>query len=1333
MIEHLEVLDNLIVGRVTPHIYAFSTNTVPNYLKVGDTYRPVSTRLHEWRLYFPDLTKDFEDKASVTEDVYFRDFAVHQFLEQDLNKARLLPGDIEEGIYYSKEFFRETKPEEVKQAIQDITASYEKNSGKYAFYDASRRLPEEYHYERGAAWELRPNQDAAVKAFQKAVQAGRHKLLMYAVMRFGKSFTSLCCALAMEAKLVLVVSAKADVAEEWKKTVESAGNFKDYIFVDSRALSANERVLEETLETGKRAVIFLTLQDLQGNTIKEKHQEIFEHQLDLVIVDETHFGARAASYGKVLADVDYEADDDAESLDDADEVLKQLHAKVQLHLSGTPYRILMGSEFEPQDIIAFVQFTDIVNEQKAWDAAHLADDDINEWDNPYFGFPEMIRFAFHPNESSRKKMEELQKQGVSAAMSALFKPLSTKKDIKTHAHKKFRFEREITELLRVIDGTQEDENLLGFLDYDKLKDGKMCRHLVMVLPYRASCDAMEALIDKYRDEFKNLGNYRIINISGVEGSKNYKRPSDVKRIIRECEAEDQKTLTLTVNRMLTGSTVEQWDTMLYFKDTASPQEYDQSIFRLQNQYTRELRDEDGHVIKENLKPQTLLVDFDPARLFRMQEQKALIYNANVEKVGNAKLKARIEEELRISPVVLLNQGKIHQIEATDILEVISAYHNNRSVNDEVVEIPVDMGLLDDPRFKALIERQGEFGSKQGMTLSPASGEGDYLDIPDAPVDGNAQTPVPDSDGDEPADETTPPISNTDEDKEEQKLAKKIQTFYQRILFYAFLTPVQVNSVQDILDTLDDASNPRIAANLSINRDMLEALLERMNPFMLSKLDYKVQNISTLAHDESLSPVERATTSLAKFNRMSDSEVITPAKVSHDMVGLLPEDGIRTIMAGCQKFLDMGGKAGEYPLALFRRLTEKLGYTLKEVKDRIYSIPTSSIAYEFTRRFYETLGLNTQNIARGFNAYDLLKIKDEKGEMDYEKAASMLQQSKPFETITLAEAKEEGADTVEFGAVVGNPPYQERDGGYGSSSMPVYHHFVQIAKASQPRLLSLIIPARWYIGGRGLESFRKSMLVDDHISKLFDYPHDKDVFPSVDVAGGICYFLRDILYKGNCTVVGYNNGRISTSKRSLDEFPTFVRDNKAVGIVRKVLSKHTGSFMDKVVYPSRPFGLRTYYKPKDKGIPCQFIQKIGLRFADPSDVKDDSKILHKWKFLVPKAPIAGQTDFTKQVRFYYKGNTFIAEPGCCCTESFLVAYAADTKEEIKCFESYLFTRVVRFLLLQSVISQDVVADKWKFIPHLGRYTEEYTDDKLMKAWSLTDEEMDYIKERIKEVE
>lgn len=1343
MIDNLEVLEHLIVGRVTPHIYAFSTNTVPNYLKVGDTYRPVSTRLHEWRLYFPDLTKNFEDKASVAEDVYFRDFAVHQFLEQELKKVRLLPEDIEEGIYYSKEFFRETKPEDVKKAIKDITCSYEQNNGKYAFYDASRRLPEEYHYERGASWALRPNQEAAVEAFQKAIQAGRHKLLMYAVMRFGKSFTSLCCALAMEAKLVLVVSAKADVAEEWKKTVESAGNFKDYVFVDSRALSANERILEETLENGKRAVIFLTLQDLQGNAIKEKHQEIFEHRLDLVIVDETHFGARAASYGKVLADVDHEDDDDAVSLDDADEVLKQLHAKIQLHLSGTPYRILMGSEFEPKDIIAFVQFTDIVNEQKAWDAAHLADDETNEWDNPYFGFPEMIRFAFHPNESSRKKMEELQKQGVSAAMSALFKPLSTKKDIKTNAHKKFRFEQEITELLRVIDGTKEDENLLGFLDYDKLKEGKMCRHLVMVLPYRASCDAMEALIDKHKDEFKNLGNYRIINISGVDGSKNYKRPSDVKRLIRECESEDQKTLTLTVNRMLTGSTVEQWDTMLYFKDTASPQEYDQSIFRLQNQYTRELRDEEGHVIKENLKPQTLLVDFDPARLFRMQEQKALIYNANVEKGGNAKLKARIEEELRISPVVLLNHGKIHQIEATDILEVISAYHNNRSVNDEVIEIPVDMGLLDDPRFKALIERQGEFGSKQGMTLSPASGEGDYLDVPDVPVDGNAQPPVPDSDGDEQEDETMPPTPNTDEDKEEQKLAKKIQTFYQRILFYAFLTPVQVNSVQDILDTLDDGPNPRIADNLSINRATLEALLERMNPFMLSKLDYKVQNISTLAHDESLSPVERATTSLAKFNRMSDSEVITPAKVSHDMVALLPENGIRSIMSGKQNFLDMGGKAGEYPLALFRRLTEELGYTLEEVKNRIYSVPTSSIAYEFTRHFYETLGLNTQNIARGFNAYDLLKIKDEKGEMDYEKAAMLLQQMKPFETITLTEALEKGADAVEFGAVVGNPPYQESQ--QDTSDKQIYPYFMDISYLIAP-FVCLITPARFlFNAGKTPKQWNQERLNDPYFQVALYEVKSNRIFPEQDIKGGLAVTIRDTNRKAGAI------GQFIAIPE-LHSILKRVKDDKFVSIIDQVHLQL--KFNLPKLYLDHPeykqligskgkerrlttnilFTLDVFHdnqRPGDVGVMgLDKTMKRIQKFINAKYVEDQGD-LYKWKVILPKSNGTGAIGEVLST-------PLIGEPLIGETQSFISIGAFDTESEALACLKYIKSKFARTMLGTRKVTQDNNKPTWVNVPiqDFSEFSDidwsqsiPEIDQQLYIKYHLSEDEVDFIETHV----
>ena len=738
-IEAMDVLDRIIIGRVDPYIYAFTTNTVPNYLKVGDTYRPVSQRLNEWRAFFPDLEKQYENKAVIDEETYFRDYAIHQYLENDLNKKRLKSEDLEDGIYYSREFFKGAETGDIDSAIEDIKESYQANSSKYEYYSSKNRLPQIFHYQRGEQWTLRPNQADAVKAFVNAVNNGRKNLLMYAVMRFGKSFTSLCCALEISADIVLVVSAKADVKDEWKKTVEGAGNFSEYMFLEAYDLASNENAIKASREENKKVVIFLTLQDLQGDAIKDKHKELFKEQIDLLIIDETHFGARAESFGKILENAGYEKSDrsNINKLDDenidvniAEEELKQINARIRLHLSGTPYRILMGSEFEKDDIISFVQFSDIVKEQEEWDKNNLNKDDINEWDNPYYGFPQMVRFAFNPNKSSREKMEALKRSGVTFAFSKLFEPASIKKDTKNNGHKKFINETEILDLLQVIDGSKEDENLLGFLDYDKIKEGRMCRHMVMVLPYCASCDAMEELLSKRKDAFKNLDEYEIINISGVDAGRIYKKPSDIKNKIKECEDSNKKTITLTVNRMLTGSTVEQWDTMLYFKDTSSPQEYDQSIFRLQNQYIRTLSSEKGF-IKENLKPQTLLVDFDPDRLFRMQEQKSLIYNVNTEENGNSKLKERIVEELRISPVIMMNHNKIKEVDATNILEAISEYNNQRSVSDEVLDIPVDLSILNDETIRKAIEQQAEFNSKQGLTIDPNQGEGDELDINEA--------------------------------------------------------------------------------------------------------------------------------------------------------------------------------------------------------------------------------------------------------------------------------------------------------------------------------------------------------------------------------------------------------------------------------------------------------------------------------------------------------------------------------------------------------------------------------------------------------------------------
>ncbi len=416
----------------------------------------------------------------------------------------------------------------------------------------------------------------------------------------------------------------------------------------------NHRLISDAKRNHQKLVVCLTLQDLSSPKIKERHKQLFKNAIDLLIVDETHFGARAEHYGSVLAKpsnkkiLKQEKKHNDESVEDLLEQTKQLKAKVQLHLSGTPYRILMGSEFTEDDIISYCQFTDIIKASQEWDAQNL--DEKEEWENPYFGFPQMVRFAFHLNSSSLQKLEELKEAGITTAFQELFRPLSIQKNT-DGGHKQFRHEKEVLDLLQVIDGSKEDENVMGFLDNERIKQGKLCRHVVMVLPFRASCDAMEVLIRQNQGVFKNLAEYKILNITGVEDEKTYRNLSDVKKEIADCEANGIKTLTLTVQRMLTGSTVPEWDTMLYLKDTASPQEYDQAIFRLQNPYVATYMDEDGRVVKRNMKPQTLLVDFDPDRMFFLQELRAHIYDINTDANGNSNLLERIKRELEVSPIV----------------------------------------------------------------------------------------------------------------------------------------------------------------------------------------------------------------------------------------------------------------------------------------------------------------------------------------------------------------------------------------------------------------------------------------------------------------------------------------------------------------------------------------------------------------------------------------------------------------------------------------------------------------------------------------------------------
>lgn len=1302
-----DILDKYIVGRVEPHIYAFTTNTVPNYLKVGDTYRPVNARLAEWKEYFPNLVHEptWEWLAKTENGKYFRDFAVHYYLEVIRGFHRLQKSDVENLPYYSREFFEKAKPEDVDKAILDIE-TYAKRideTRNYQFYSEDR-LPEETHYARTESYKPRPNQKETIKKFIEARKAGHKHLLMYAVMRFGKSFTSMCCAKEMEAKIVLVVSAKADVRNEWKQTVESHIYFEKYDFLDSISLQGSSNAIADRLEKDKCVVIFLTLQDLMGEGIKEKHKELFKNTIDLLVVDETHFGARAEEYGRILrnakqlsdAQIRKEYTNSGEvSFDDLEQGLskiKELNIDTSLHLSGTPYRILMGSEFKPEDIIAFYQFSDIIDDKEQYDHEHINEDDYKEWSNPYYGFPQMIRFAFNPNESSRQLIENLKKEGKSAQLNELFRPQSITKDTANSKHKYFVHEKEVMELLSVIDGSAEDENLLGFLNYEKLKEGKMCRHMVFVMPFCASCDAMEQLLKDHKDEFINLNEYEIVNISGLENA--YSTTDAIKAKISLIEQDERKSISLTVNRMLTGSTVREWDTMLFLKDVSSPQEYDQAIFRLQNQYVKCYKEEGGDTIKYNMKPQTLLVDFDPDRMFFMQEQKSMIYNVNTNDRGNDELEERLEREIEISPIIVVNKGKIAEVTPTDIIDAVRNYSANKTVMEEATTIPTDSEILNDPSLWDFIKDMEPIDNKNGLNIKPYSGEGDdYTEPKDESDDNNPNRSLS-------IEKNTSSQPSGSDVVEDEMREKRLASFFARILFFALLTKDKVKTLQQIISAIkNNDDNKRIAHNVGLSFEKLCYIQRYINPFVLSNLDYKINNINELLYDETYTLVERVERALQKFGRLSNSEIVTPSDVADRMVSLLP----REKFGKNSKFLDIASKQGEFACALYKRFGE-------EIKDNIYAVPTSNLTYEFTRKVFELLGIPVKNIFNEFNSYDLIRE-------DKETYIKILLEMK-------------------FDAIVGNPPYQMSDGGgmqtesSSGSSMPLYQKFVSQSKKLNPKYISMIIPSKWFSGGRGLDDFREEMLRDRRIVKIVDYSDSRDCFPKVDVAGGVCYMLWCRTHNGQCVVVNKERNKTYQSDRYLDEFPVFVRHAIAVSIIKKMLSRGE-QMMNSVVYSSKPFGFRSFEKGRKykKSLDVELLGSGGITYVKRDEVTKNADLIDKYKVIMSKssAEHAGQTD--NQGRKRIVSRIEILSPNQICSETYLLLSTFDSKEEAQHLVAYVKTRFFRFLLSTILLTQNIAKDKYMFVPSQD-FSKAWTDAELYVKYGLTDEEITFIESMIK---
>lgn len=451
-----------------------------------------------------------------------------------------------------------------------------------------------------------------------------------------------------------------------------------------------------------------------------------------------------------------------------------------------------------------------------------------------------------------------------------------------------------------------------------------------------------------------------------------------------------------------------------------------------------------------------------------------------------------------------------------------------------------------------------------------------------------------------------------------------------------------------------------------------------------------------------------------------------------------------------KILEINSKTGLYPLyvtySLFRRRLEE--YIKAEcIEKETVSVQEEQVVWDDIVENNMYVICNTP-MAKGITHRTLFGFRqvDQKANI---KNVQLIERASKDQEGLVKELKSVGfwkgnlsKQEMKFNAVVGNPPYQIMDGGgTGSSATPIYNKFVDLAKLLNPNNVSMIIPAKWYTGGKGLDEFRANMLNDKQLIKLFDYEDSRDCFPTVDIAGGVCYFLWNKGSDNKCVVTSILGSFRNESTRYLNEHDTFIRNQKVLDIINKVKSQTFTGFLSQTVYSRKPFGIRSFQRgfPAKPGRNISLFGSDGITYMEEKDVPQNKEIVDKWKVIMSKASAehAGQTDANGRKRIVSRLE--VLPPYTICTESYLLLDIFDNEEEAQNLKKYIRTCFTRFLLASILITQNIVRDKFKFVP-IQNYKNNSDidwsqsipdiDRQLYTKYNLSDDEIAFIEKMIK---
>lgn len=1262
------------------------------------------------QLLYTELTASYS-KGKITQ---FNDKQVHEVLERSGIKRK--------KIGSATEWF-ECGLAEVKEAIK---AAKEGRSSINLIDTEKKQQPIIF----------RPEQLQAIKE-TKSRFATNNQFLWNAKMRFGKTLTALQVVKEMGYEKTLIITHRPVVDKGW---------FEDFgkIFFDTPNYRYGSRNNGETFESlmflnkseGVHFVYFASMQDLRGSDRVggnfDKNNEIFSTDWDLLIIDEAHEGTKTALGQAVIHEI--------------------FHDKTKmLQLSGTPFNLF--DDYKEEEIYTW----DYVMEQRAkqdWEKTHWAEH------NPYAGLPKLNIYTFDLSLELKKYQDN-----EHAFNFAEFFRVNEETG-------KFKHDQDVDAFLNLL-----ASNSAKNYPYSKLEWRQNLRHSLWTVP---SVAAAAALSTKLRNH-PVLGQFRIVNVAGQGDTDADYESDNALEMVEEAigpNPEETMTITLSRGRLTTGVTVPAWTAvfMLHGSFSTAASSYMQTIFRAQS----------PAVINGKMKEECFVFDFAPDRTLKVLAETAKVSA----KAGKAKSndKVILGEFLNFCPVISFHGAQMAPINVDHMMQQLKRVYVDRVVrngfedvylyNDRLlqldhVELEKFANLRDIIGQTKAMKRPDEVDvNKQGFTNE------EYEEIERLKKKPRAQLTAEDLEK----------LKEVEEKKKQRNTAisilRGISIRMPMILFGADITNEKAEiTLENFTDLVDDQSWEEFMPK-GVTKDLFKEFIPYYDEDIFAASGLRIRHLAREADEMDVEErIERITTIFTSFRNPDKETVLTPWRVVNmqlaDTLGgwcFYDQDYNERLMAprrvdkgqvtkdvfhSQSKVLEINSKSGLYPLyvvySIYREIIdrEQMSFMITDtavadrvahhhkvwdrvLRDNIFVICKTPMAKSITIRTLAGFREGVKVNARYFE--DLINQITSKKEKFVKQVTSGFYWN-------LKESQ-----NMKFTAIVGNPPYQLTDGSgaAGDAAMPIYNRFVDIAKEIKPNYISMIMPSKWMIGGRGLQQFRKDMTEDKHIEKMFDYENDREIFPTTHIDGGLCYILWNKEYSGKVQYAykPTDGGQLVYERDLKNDTSSFiVRDFRRQGIIKKVTIK--GAF-SKLVSSTKPFGIRKdlFNMPERypqanlseepfgnsikiygvKGIKGGAKRKIG--YITRETAQSNISWIDKYKLFFTTSYSTGAIDFP---------DIIVAKPGEICTETFIVIGPFDTEtEQLNCFK-YTKTNIFKLLLFFGKGSMQVTQEVFCYVP-LQDFTAQSDidwsksvadiDQQLYKKYNLSPDEIDFIEKMIK---